>query len=851
MGDPVLGTSPTAPGLSLPRMLGSRILLKLAARGGMGDVYLSATTGIDGAERPCIVKTVRRDHITDGSFLARFLDEARVQAQLHHPGVAQVLEASTDENGEPFTVVEYVEGRSLAEVRQRATQAGVKVDWPAVIAVGLEIAQALAHIHSRAAADGSPLGIVHRDLSPQNVMVGYGGEVKLIDFGTARAHNRKCHTVTGVVFAKPGYIAPEVARQEVGDGRIDLYALGVILWELCTGRKIVVSDPMRHLDDAAAGKIVLPPAARLCNAPESLDAILAKLTQSDPVARYVDASHVAAALAELLTSAPPAPPGERGVRARIASLMGALWPNEPTASRAEFARLLKESRKLLDVRALAGMTPVIAPVSASLRSASADSRCLDGTPYRLLRPVGGGASSVVWEGEHTELGQRVAIKMLVAEHAKSPGALERFRREARVLATLSHPQVVRVLDFGTASDGRAFLAMEFCEGKTLDVRASRGALPWRQAVELAIDTADALASVHESGFVHCDLKPQNVMVTEAGHIKLLDFGVARAAPDGSAASRSSAKGKAPRGFSIVGTPEYMAPEQASGDAVDARSDVYALGCVLYELLIGRCPFDGASPVVVLGKHLREAPVPPRVAAPRCGIPLSVEAIVLRALEKEPGRRYPTMGAMRDALQQVLVVPERRRSRAVRVLGWAAMLLVGVGLAHGAASLSSRWGRQEAAALDSFRSATAPTATVALSPAAASAPAASPAPASSSPSAVASDSIVASTDTPALRDAKSLAKAHPTDPRALEAWARSALRAGDLHEARRAASAWALHDGRFEPRLWIARILEASGRRSEARDMMAEWLESHPDAENARAEYDRLSGDPGARSVARR
>ena len=113
--------------LPLPRMQGRRVLLKLAARGGMGDVYLAATTGIEGAERPCIVKTVRRDHMHDGSFLARFLDEARVQSQLQHPGVAQVLEAATDENGEPYTVVEYVEGRSLSDLRQRAMQMGVRV----------------------------------------------------------------------------------------------------------------------------------------------------------------------------------------------------------------------------------------------------------------------------------------------------------------------------------------------------------------------------------------------------------------------------------------------------------------------------------------------------------------------------------------------------------------------------------------------------------------------------------------------------------------------------------------------------------------------------------------------------
>src|SRR5579863_72609 len=119
----------------VPRVMGRLLLLKLLARGGMGDVYLAATTGLEGAERPCIVKTVRRDHMHDGSFLARFLDEARVQAQLQHPGVAQVIEAATDENGEPFTVVEYVEGRSLSDIRQRAIQVGVRLAWADTVAI--------------------------------------------------------------------------------------------------------------------------------------------------------------------------------------------------------------------------------------------------------------------------------------------------------------------------------------------------------------------------------------------------------------------------------------------------------------------------------------------------------------------------------------------------------------------------------------------------------------------------------------------------------------------------------------------------------------------------------------------
>src|ERR1700678_3375290 len=319
----------SAAALPLPRVFGRLLLVKLVARGGMGDVYLAATTGIEGAERPCIVKTVRRDHIHDGSFLARFLDEARVQSQLQHPGVAQVLEAATDDNGEPYTAVEYVEGRPLSDLRQRAIQVGVRFSWADAVAIGLEVAQALAHVHERAGADGSPLGIVHRDLSPQNVMVSFAGEVKVIDFGTARGHNRRCRTVAGVVFAKPGYVAPEVARQQVGDGRIDLYALGIMLWELCAGRRFLNSDPQRHLDDSAAGKVKVPRVAATCGAPSALDEVIEKLTRNEPDERYSCASLAVPELARVLASAPAKEGSERGVRARIALLMRTLWPHEP------------------------------------------------------------------------------------------------------------------------------------------------------------------------------------------------------------------------------------------------------------------------------------------------------------------------------------------------------------------------------------------------------------------------------------------------------------------------------------------------------------------------------------------
>src|SRR6185436_9679462 len=155
-------------------------------------------------------------------------------------------------------------------------------------------------------------GIVHRDLSPQNVMVGYAVELKLIDFGTARGQNRKCHTVAGVVFAKPGYVAPEVARQQVGDSRIDLYAMGVMLWELCAGKRLLSGDPQKHLEEVAQAKFDIPKLAHIRAIPIELDDIIARLCANDPDERYTSAQGAVSELAKVLSKS-PAQKGERGV----------------------------------------------------------------------------------------------------------------------------------------------------------------------------------------------------------------------------------------------------------------------------------------------------------------------------------------------------------------------------------------------------------------------------------------------------------------------------------------------------------------------------------------------------------
>ncbi|MEB2323216.1 MAG: serine/threonine-protein kinase, partial [Sorangiineae bacterium] len=633
------------------------------ARGGMGEVFLASSGGIEGAERPCVVKLIRSEHAGDRSFLARFLDEARIQAQLQHPGVAQILDAASDEQGAPYVVVEYVEGRNLSDVHHRAQKLGVRLAWPDAVALGIVLGEALAHVHERVDPSGKPLAIVHRDLSPQNVMIGYGGDLKLIDFGTARAENRRCHTVAGIVFAKPGYVAPEVANNHPGGVPADLYAFGIMLWELVAGRRFLAGDATEHLAAVAAGTRSPSPLAQLVDAPRELDRVIARLTAPRIEDRCASAAEAVQELLRLLKVAPSLANGERGVRTRIAHLMQTLYPAEPARSRAEFARLVAAARCNRQPEVAA---PPVSPAPSPAERPEPD--LLPGTRYRLTRELGRGGMGVVYEAFHVDLGRTVALKVLPAEHSGAAHQ-ERLRAEARALSRLRHENLVMLHDFGVTADGRPYYAMERLEGETLAERLEREhALDWREAARLGIQACRALEAAHAAGLVHRDLKPANLFVTRAGELKLLDFGVARSADDG--AERELGDGA----LAFYGTPEYSAPEQLSGGEPDARSDLYALGAVLYQLVTGLLPHQASSAVALLDRKRRVDPDSPRGLAPGRRIPRSLDRAILHALERLPGLRFDSAAAFREALVAALREPEATRRRRRRS-GFAAVGLI--------------------------------------------------------------------------------------------------------------------------------------------------------------------------------
>ena len=651
--------------LPLPRTLGRLVLLKQLARGGMGDVFLAASGAIDGAERPCVVKTIRRDHADDESFLARFLDEARIQSQLQHSGVVQILEAATDEFGKPYVVVEFVEGRNLSELRLRAAQLNLRIGWEDAVAIAIGMGEGLAYIHECCDSNGKSLDIVHRDLSPQNVMLGYSGDVKLIDFGTARAENRRCRTVAGIVFAKPGYVAPEVANNTPGGIPADIYALGVMLWELCAGRRFLYGDPAQHMAAVGAGKRSPARLEKITGSPPELDNIIAKLTATLIEQRYSSARAAVVDLVQLLASSTSVAPAESTTPARVRRIMNQLFAGEPQKTRSEFADLVQRAKSLkLD----AVQRPAEAFIEPSV------SALLSGTRYRLARELGRGANGIVYEAFHVDLDQVFALKLLRPEACEEVEAKERLRAEAKLVFGFEHPNLAKVHDFGFCADGRPFFVMERLLGETLEkyLERKRG-MDFREACQLGLQALSALEAAHDRGLVHRDIKLQNLFLTEDGVLKLLDFGVAKATSEVLDAEEGT--------LHVVGTPETMSPEQARGQSGDARSDIYSLGAVLYELVTGHPTHQAESFAALLRAKSCKDALPIRERAPQRGLPRSLQKVLAQALERHPELRFSSARAFREALLDVLKGSQRsaRRQRTVIVMAAAACLFGGTAL----------------------------------------------------------------------------------------------------------------------------------------------------------------------------
>jgi tRNA A-37 threonylcarbamoyl transferase component Bud32 len=283
--------------------------------------------------------------------------------------------------------------------------------------------------------------------------------------------------------------------------------------------------------------------------------------------------------------------------------------------------------------------------------------------YELEEVVGHGGMSTVYKAHDSLLERNVALKVLHQQYNEDEDFVERFKREARSVAQLQHPNIVTVIDRGE-EDGRQYIVFEFIDGENLkELVVRKGRLDLHDALEIALETARGLAFAHDHGLVHRDVKPQNVLLNGDGRAKVTDFGIARSLDVDHGVTQTG---------TILGTSNYIAPEQASGQPVDAHTDVYSLGIVLYEMLTGEVPFPGESFVAIAMKHIQEPS--PNVLDVRGDVPLRVAEMIDRALEKDPEDRFPTMDAFAAEIEASLAELDRGEDGAVTMVVPAAQRL---------------------------------------------------------------------------------------------------------------------------------------------------------------------------------
>lgn len=656
------------------------------ARGGMGELFLAAAGETGGFEKLCVVKKVLHS-LEDAAVHRRFLDEAKVVVRLNHANLVQVFDAGRVDN-EYYLAMELVEGKDLRAVWNRCAQLHRRIPVDIAIFVIREVLRGLDYVH-----DALGLDLVHRDISPPNLLVGYRGEVKLTDFGLAKSAIKREMTSPGVVFGRYSYLSPEQARGLPADRRTDIYACAIVLWELLTGRQLFPSGGRSHQEALAAVRTpkVRPPSELVPGIPPGLDDVVLKGLQAERDHRFPSAGEFRAALSEILAREFPTCDADRA-----SEFMREIFARESrTESRElnqvaqrDFSSLRKQGEdsvaiSISDVleRGKGGATIELGDADIVELDAP-DGRWGDSPPsakslrdsakewvgrvvaqrYRVDGLIGIGGMGAVFRVTHLALGKPFALKVLHSVYTRDSDIITRFMREARAATQTGHPNIIDVLDIGTTEGGDVYFVMELLDGNNLGaVIHDEGPLAVRRAVHIVRQICRSLAAAHEVGIIHRDLKSENVILTTRGKdpdfVKVLDFGICKHV--NADASKTSP------GL-VMGSPDYMAPEQGAGLEATVASDVYSVGCILFEALTGRMPFEGRNAVdVLMQKGAKDAP---RVNAYRPEVPDALADVVARCLRRQPSERPPSMRALEYELTRAI---DGRATAVAAVLGLGA------------------------------------------------------------------------------------------------------------------------------------------------------------------------------------
>ncbi len=617
-------------------MIGSKVgqytITKKLGEGGMGAVYVGEH---DVLRKKAAIKVLLPQWTQNAMIVGRFTNEAIAMGALEHPNIVGVADAGQLADGSWFIVMEYLDGATLgrfAESQGGPLSPHLTLQILAQVAAGLEAA------HKR--------GIVHRDLKPDNIFLvakkGNQHFVKVLDWGISKLGELDggSTTKTGMIAGTPAYMAPEQMRDlRTVDRRSDVYALGVIAYQMVTGGWL----PFQRQDRPEEFAQLSMPAIHHIQMTE---------TPIDPRHR---APSVTAGWANAILAALHPDPARRPQTAKafILLLAGATPGDQYQATGTDIVKAYAE--ELLEIGNLEETVRAVKPSGSPSRAPSR---------YRLGDQLGAGGMAEVFRATQTGaegFSRTVAVKRVLPGYSTMPQFSSMFVQEAQIASHLDHPNIVSILDFDRDEDGQLFLAMEFVEGRDLAAVAASGKLPLGTIIFIVSEALRGLGYAHElptaggpRGVIHRDVSPHNILLSWEGAVKVSDFGIAKAREATAATASTLIKGK----------PQYMSPEQANGEALDGRSDLFAVGIILWELLTGRRLFEGATQEALAQVFFGHIERPSRL---RSDVPADLEAVTMRLLARERAGRYAKAELAIEDLARCGDAPRNGRSELVRLL----------------------------------------------------------------------------------------------------------------------------------------------------------------------------------------
>lgn len=577
--------------------------------------------------------------------LRRFTQEARVAQRLDHPAIVRMLDHRGSGSDEAYIAFEYLEGETLAARAERQPPEPRELG-----AIADRVLDALAVAHDQ--------GIVHRDLKPSNVFVTTSGDVKVLDFGVARitaSDATAIGTQLGMPIGTTAYMAPEQAlgKHDDIDGRTDLFSLGAMLFRILSGEPV---HPAQTLTEALQLTATTPARSLGSVAPKLPGELVAIVDMSlafTQSARYPDARSMQRDLRAWMSGEPlPVASQARESREQATFVPASAGGTPQTGEVAVAPTMVAVSavtgeQQPSDQHALTELEGTSVPSEVSEAQALIG-RTLAGR-YRVDALLGTGGMGAVYRAEHVHMKKQVALKVLHKAMTAMPEVVARFEREAVAAARIEHPHVASAKDYGKLEEGSFYLALEYVHGTSLRAVLRRGPLPPERIRTIAAQIVAALAAAHRLGIVHRDLKPENIMLVDrtdgSDFVKVLDFGIAKLTRE-----ETAREPQLTQLGTVFGTPQYMSPEQSMGNPVDAKSDIYSVGVILYEMLAGTTPFAADSMMAVLTGHMTQAPPALPAAAPP-----DLARLTLDLLAKQPEQR-PSAEELEQRLLQAPAPP---------------------------------------------------------------------------------------------------------------------------------------------------------------------------------------------------